>query len=146
MLIKNVYTLWRIYILVGVANFLTNEYTPYLSEMGIKIIKLYVFVNDVKITALDDIIYLNDLRAVLKRLGNCEMRVHLEKSYFVRDKIEHANYVIIIINMAAEIQALLGLVNYYARFFSNLSTILFPINNKFGSVRKVLGKLKHLIN
>lgn len=105
-----------------------------------------VFLDDIKITAENDREHLRRLEEVLKQLHNHNMRVNLDKSEFLKDRIIYCGYVIdhtgihkmeskmeAITNMSAprdkaEVRAFLGLVNYYGRFLPNLSTVLYSLN------------------
>ncbi|XP_055701834.1 uncharacterized protein K02A2.6-like [Phlebotomus papatasi] len=104
-----------------------------------------VFLDDIKITGPDDKTHMERLREVLGRLDRRNMRVNLEKCSFFEDKIEYCGYtidkdgihkspkkVLALENMPRpqtkdEAKSYLGFINYYARFFKNLSTILHPI-------------------
>lgn len=83
----------------------------------------------------------------MQRLNKYNMRVNFDKCVFMKDEIEYCGYRIdrlgihkvqskvdAIVKMPEptnkdEIRAYIGLVNYYGRFFENLSTILYPLNN-----------------
>ncbi|XP_055908516.1 uncharacterized protein K02A2.6-like [Eupeodes corollae] len=106
-----------------------------------------VFLDDIKITAENDSVHLQRLEEVLRRLNHYNMRVNLDKSEFMVDRIEYCGYMIdcngihkmrskidAIQNMKQpsnkdEVRAFVGLINYYGRFLKGLSTILYPINN-----------------
>lgn len=106
-----------------------------------------VFLDDIKITAPNDNIHLQRLEMVLQRLSKYNMRVNFGKCEFMANDIEYCGYKInrlgihkiqskidAIVRMPEpknkeEVRAYIGLVNYYGRFFPNLSTILYPLNN-----------------
>lgn len=74
------------------------------------------------------------------------MRANLQKSEFMKDNIVYCGYIIdrsgirkvpkktgVVTNIKIptnreEVSAFLGLINYYGRFLSKLSTVLYPIN------------------
>lgn len=106
-----------------------------------------VFFDDIKVTGRNRKEHLNTLEEVLKRLSSYNMRLNLQKCEFFQDSIQFCGYEIdknglhklkekvnAINQMPApknkdEVRAFVGLVNYYGRFFRNLSTILYPLNN-----------------
>lgn len=105
-----------------------------------------VFIDDIRVTAASDDEHWNRLTEVLKRLNELNMRVNLQKSEFMKDHIVYCGHIIdrngirqvpkkaeAIMNMKIptsreEVRAFLGLINYYGRFLSNLSTVLYPVN------------------
>lgn len=105
-----------------------------------------VFIDDIRVTGENDAQHIERLTEVLSRLNKHNMRVNLTKSEFMKERIEYCGYVIdrkgirkvqrkvdAITKMKIpsnrdEVRAFLGLINYYGRFLSNLSTILYPIN------------------
>lgn len=106
-----------------------------------------VFLDDIKITAPNDEVHLQRLEMVLMRLSKYNMRVNFDKCDFMENEIEYCGYKIDRLGIhkvqkkidaitrmpeptnKEEIRAFIGLVNYYGRFFENLSTILYPMNN-----------------
>lgn len=106
-----------------------------------------VFQDDIKITAPNDEEHLRRLELVLNRLSQFNMRVNLEKCEFLANEIEYCGYRIdkfgvhkiqnkveAVTNMQRpsnkdEVRSFLGLVNYYGRFFKDLSTVVYPLNN-----------------
>lgn len=106
-----------------------------------------VFLDDIKITAPNDEIHLQRLEMVLSRLSKYNMRVNFDKCEFMEKEIVYCGYKIdrmgihkvqnkidAITKMPEptnkeEIRAFIGLINYYGRFFENLSTIVYPMNN-----------------
>nr|XP_029711531.1 uncharacterized protein K02A2.6-like [Aedes albopictus] len=106
-----------------------------------------VFLDDIKVTGPDDATHLRRLEEVLRRLDQHGIRVNKDKCEFFVDQIEYCGYLIdkdgihkIRKKVAAiqempqpknkdEVQSFVGLINYYGRFFENLSTVLYPLNN-----------------
>ncbi|XP_058828320.1 uncharacterized protein K02A2.6-like [Topomyia yanbarensis] len=106
-----------------------------------------VFLDDIRITGPNDQIHLQRLEEVLKRLSSYNMRINLEKCHFFANEIEYCGYLInktgihkvkrkitAIQNMPVpenkdQIRSFVGLVNYYGRFFPNLSSTLYPLNS-----------------
>ncbi|XP_031332739.1 uncharacterized protein K02A2.6-like [Photinus pyralis] len=104
-----------------------------------------VFIDDCRLTAPNDKIHLERLEEVFKRLLNYNIKVNLSKSEFLKNEIEYCGYRIdkfgihktkskvdMVVNALQpkniqELQSLLGLINYYGRFFENLSEILEPM-------------------
>lgn len=52
------------------------------------------FLDDIKITAADDVTHMQRIEEVLSRLEKHNMRVNLKKSEFMKDQIEYCGYVI----------------------------------------------------
>ncbi|XP_055916389.1 uncharacterized protein LOC129949142 [Eupeodes corollae] len=114
-----------------------------------------VFIDDICITGPDNETHLARLETVFSRLFSFGLRVNSEKSHYFQDSIEYCGFKIdkdgihktaskteAIVKApcptnVSEVRSLLGLVNYYGRFFHNLSEILEPLhalirkNNKF---------------
>ncbi|XP_058816755.1 uncharacterized protein K02A2.6-like [Topomyia yanbarensis] len=106
-----------------------------------------VFLDDIKISGADDETHLRRLEEVLRRLNLHGIRVNKEKCDFFVDTIEYCGYLIdkdgihklrkkieAIQKMPRpknkdEVRSFVGLINYYGRFFENLSTVLYPLNN-----------------
>ncbi|XP_055584942.1 uncharacterized protein K02A2.6-like [Uranotaenia lowii] len=106
-----------------------------------------VFLDDIRVTGPNDHVHLQRLEEVLKRLSSYNMRINLEKCHFFANEIEYCGYridkdgihkvdkkIAAIQNMPRpenkeQIRSFVGLVNYYGRFFPNLSTTLYPLNN-----------------
>ncbi|XP_055692263.1 uncharacterized protein K02A2.6-like [Lutzomyia longipalpis] len=106
-----------------------------------------VFLDDIRITGKNNAEHLERLTEVLKRLQARNMRVNFEKCEFFASKISYCGYVIdrngihkdptkieALMNMPRpknkdEVRAYNGFVQYYGRFFPNLSTIISPITN-----------------
>lgn len=106
-----------------------------------------VFIDDVKVTGPNDETHIERLNEVFTRLSKHNMRVNLKKSEFLVNEINYCGYRIdksgihkmqektdAIRKMPAprnreELRALIGFVNYYARFFPKLAEIMYPMNN-----------------
>ncbi|XP_062715253.1 uncharacterized protein K02A2.6-like [Aedes albopictus] len=118
-----------------------------------------VFLDDIRITGPNDRVHMQRLEEVLKRLSSYNMRINLEKCQFFANEIEYCGYLInksgihkvkkkitAIQNMPVpenkdQVRSFVGLVNYYGRFFPNLSSTLYPLNNLLKSdVRFVWSK------
>ncbi|XP_061164466.1 uncharacterized protein K02A2.6-like [Saccostrea echinata] len=116
--------------------------------------------------------HLKNLEQVLKRLDRYGLKANVDKSEFLKDKIEFCGHVIdaeglhktskkieAVLNApepknVSELRAFLGLVNYYGRFMENLSTHSAPLydllkdNSKFvwsKSCRAAFEKIKELV-
>lgn len=105
-----------------------------------------VFIDDIQITAPNDITHLQRLEMVFKRLQEFGLKINCKKSQFIQNEIEYCGYKINRLGIhklnskieaiqkapqpknITELQAFLGLVNYYGRFFKNLSSILEPLH------------------
>ena len=103
-----------------------------------------VFIDDIRVTGSDTKMHLLRLEEVLNRLDKYGLRVNREKCDFFSDRIEYCGYMVdkqgirekidAIQNMPIpknkeQVRSFVGLINYYGRFFPNLSTILYPLNN-----------------
>ncbi|XP_058826833.1 uncharacterized protein K02A2.6-like [Topomyia yanbarensis] len=106
-----------------------------------------VFLDDIKITGENDEVHLLRLEEVLRRLNEYGIRVNKDKCKFFVDEIEYCGYSIdkdgihkirkkvkAIQEMPRpknrdEVRSFVGFVNYYGRFFQNLSMVLYPLNN-----------------
>lgn len=104
-----------------------------------------VFLDDIRVTAPSRKIHLQRLEAVLERLSKHNIRVNLKKCEFLQDRIEYCGYVIDRTGLRKsmkkikaiqdaprptnkmEVKSFVGLVNYYGRFFKNLSEVLQPL-------------------
>ncbi|XP_058840747.1 uncharacterized protein K02A2.6-like [Topomyia yanbarensis] len=106
-----------------------------------------VFLDDIKITGSDQDTHLRRLEEVLQRLSEWNIRMNRSKCEFFADVIEYCGYMIDkegihkirakveaingmpIPKNKEEVRSFVGLINYYGRFFKNLSTVLYPLNN-----------------
>ncbi|XP_062542178.1 uncharacterized protein LOC134210171 [Armigeres subalbatus] len=102
-----------------------------------------VFLDDIKITGPNDAVHLARLEEVLRH----NIRVNKNKCVFFAERIEYCGYLLdregvhkvpkkmdAIQDMPPprnkdEVRSFVGFVNYYGRFFDNLSTMLYPLNN-----------------
>ncbi|XP_060603332.1 uncharacterized protein K02A2.6-like [Ruditapes philippinarum] len=105
-----------------------------------------VILDDMIITGSDDKEHLEILEQVLKRLDEYGLRVNVEKCKFMEPKVEFCGHEIdadglhktdakiaAIVNApeiknVKDLRSFLGLVQYYAKFLENLSTILHPLH------------------
>ncbi|XP_058817568.1 uncharacterized protein K02A2.6-like [Topomyia yanbarensis] len=106
-----------------------------------------VFLDDIKVTGPNDETHLRRLEEVLRRLDESNIRVNRNKCVFFANEIEYCGYLIdcngihkiqkkvdAIQEMRRpenknEVRSFVGLINYYGRFFYDLSTVLYPLNN-----------------
>ncbi|XP_062713761.1 uncharacterized protein K02A2.6-like [Aedes albopictus] len=106
-----------------------------------------VFIDDIRVTGPDSKTHLLRLEEVLKRLEKYNLRVNRDKCDFFSDRIEYCGYMVdkagihklrdkvdAIQNMPVpknkeQVRSFVGLITYYGRFFPNLSTILYTLNN-----------------
>ncbi|XP_062699969.1 uncharacterized protein K02A2.6-like, partial [Aedes albopictus] len=106
-----------------------------------------VFIDDIRVTGPDDESHLRRLEEVLKRLEAHGMRANRDKCEFFSSQIDYCGYSVdkfgihklqtkvhAIQSMPVpsdkeQVRSFVGLVSYYGRFFPNLSTILYPLNN-----------------
>lgn len=106
-----------------------------------------IFIDDVEVSGPTFELHLQRLEEVLKILQDRNMRVNLNKSEFFANQIEYCGYIVDkegIHKMPSKIKAIdempipknkdqvrafAGLINYYRRFFQDLSTVMYPINN-----------------
>ncbi|XP_060754235.1 uncharacterized protein K02A2.6-like [Neoarius graeffei] len=107
---------------------------------------VHCFLDDILVTGRDDAHHLRNLEAVLSRLEEFGLRVQKEKCEFFRSSLEYLGHIIdsaglhkfpdkiqAIVDAPAptdvsQLRSFLGLINYYARFVSNLSSLLHPLN------------------
>lgn len=105
-----------------------------------------VFLDDIVVTGLTEEQHLKNLVTVLNRLQRYNIRINLEKSQFALKEIKYCGYIInkkeisketqkieAIQKMprprnVSEVRAFIGMINYYARFIRNLSSIIYPLN------------------
>lgn len=108
--------------------------------------QITVFLDDIRVTGKTDEEHRRNLTEVVSRLAKRNLHINVEKSQFFMDEIEYCGYKIDrngIHKTAGKIDAIqnapkptdktqvrsfIGLVNYYGRFFENLSTLLFPLH------------------
>lgn len=105
-----------------------------------------VFIDDIRVTGQNDAVHLQRLEEVFGRLSEYGLKINLNKTEFLKDQIEYCGYVLnrLGIHKASskieavknaprptnrtELQSFLGLINYYHRFFQNLSEISEPLH------------------
>lgn len=105
-----------------------------------------VFFDDIVITGETDALHLQNLEKVMARLHEYNIRINLEKSNFLVDKVHYCGYIIDKEGIYKEtskmeairkisrpknvskVRAFIGMINYYGRFIPNLSSILLPLN------------------
>ena len=107
---------------------------------------VHCFLDDILVTGRNDAHHLENLEAVLSRLEKFRLRVQKEKCEFFRDSLEYLGHIIDATGLhkspdkmcaivdaplptnTSQLRSFLGLINYYARFVPNLSTLLHPLN------------------
>ncbi|KAI4885438.1 hypothetical protein NFI96_003949 [Prochilodus magdalenae] len=107
---------------------------------------VHCFLDDILITGQDEAHHLRNLEAVLSRLGKVGLRVQKEKCEFFKDSLEYLGHTIDSVELhksddkikaiveapvptdTTQLRSFLGLINYYARFVPNMSTLLHPLN------------------
>ena len=113
-----------------------------------------VILDDMLITGPTEEKHLDNLEAVLQRLEDHGLRANLKKCAFFQDKIdfcghtidknglhEHVDKIKAITNIkkpenVTELQAFLGLVNYYRKFLPNIACVLRPLYKLTEKVQK----------
>lgn len=106
-----------------------------------------IYLDDIVVTGPDDSVHLKRLNLLFQTLQKWNIKVNFDKCSLFQDSIEYCGFridrhgihkmkakITAMVNMSEpknrdQVKALVGLVNYYGRFFENLSTVLFPINN-----------------
>lgn len=106
-----------------------------------------VFADDICVTGKDRVTHLANLRAVLQRLKENGLRINYSKCEFFKESVTYLGYKIdksglhtdkrkIEAIVAAptpinvtQLKSFMGLVNFYAKFCSNMSDILKPLYN-----------------
>ncbi|KAG7304583.1 hypothetical protein JYU34_011548 [Plutella xylostella] len=104
------------------------------------------FIDDICVSGRNKTHHLENLRAVLTRLREAGLTIKFSKCEFLKDEVCYLGYRInkhglytdtskvnAITKMpipenVSQLRALLGFINYYARFIPNLSTILHPLH------------------
>ena len=112
------------------------------------------FIDDILITGVDDQDHLRNLESVLSRLQERGFRLKKSKCVFMKESVEYLGHWIdaeglhplaekttAIQNAPTprniqELRSFLGLINYYGKFISNLSSILRPLNELLQRDRK----------
>ncbi|XP_045535455.1 uncharacterized protein K02A2.6-like [Papilio machaon] len=106
-----------------------------------------VFLDDICVTGSNQSEHIRNVRAVLERLRDMGLTVKFDKCKFLQDSVKYLGFIINkdglrpdpekleAISSAptpenvTQLKSFLGLLNYYGRFISNLSTILHPLHN-----------------
>ncbi|XP_026742884.1 uncharacterized protein K02A2.6-like [Trichoplusia ni] len=106
-----------------------------------------VFLDDICITGANNKEHISNLRAVLEKLREAGLTVKLSKCSFLQHSVNYLGYVIDkkglrpdsakldAISSAprpenvTQLKSFLGMLNYYGKFISNLSTLLYPLHN-----------------
>lgn len=106
-----------------------------------------VFIDDICVTGPTDDIHLSRLQQVFERLSKYGLRINQSKTDLFCDSVEYCGYKIdrngihktkskieAILDAprptnVSEVRSFLGLINYYGRFFENLSDLLEPLHN-----------------
>eukprot|EP00731_Ephydatia_muelleri_P039008 Em1040g1a len=104
------------------------------------------YIDDILVTGKDDAQHLQALEQVLSRLQEAGLTIQKNKCVFMAKSVEYLGHVVdaeglhttpeklkAILEAPApkdlnQMRSFLGLVNYYARFIPNLSTVLHPLN------------------
>lgn len=104
------------------------------------------FYDDIKIAGKNFEEHMERLKLVLERMNRYNVRINMKKCVFLADKIEYCGYLVdktgvhkirakveAIKDMPSpknkdQVRSLLGFINYYSRFFKDLSTVIHPIN------------------
>lgn len=107
---------------------------------------VHCFLDDILITGKDDAHHLKNLEAVLSRLEKFGLRAQKEKCEFFRSSLDYLGHTIDSVGLhksddkikaiveapvptdTTQLRSFLGLINYYARFVPNMSTLLHPLN------------------
>lgn len=106
-----------------------------------------VFLDDICVTGANDKDHISNLRAVLERLRETGLTVKLSKCRFLQESVKYLGFIIDkkglrpdttkldAISSAprpeniTQLKSFLGMLNYYGKFISNLSTLLYPLHN-----------------
>ena len=114
---------------------------------GYWIPQVICYINDILVTGKTEAEHLSNLEEVLKCLLEHGVCLKKEKCQFLQDSVEYLGHRIdaqgvhtfekklkAIVEApkppnVQELHSFLGLLNYYAKFISNLSSILHPLNN-----------------
>ena len=103
------------------------------------------YLDDILVTGKDDAEHLTTLKAVFNQLQQFGLRLKLPKCRFLQQSVEYLGHLVDAKGLHAtlskvkalieapaprdELRAFLGLLNYYSKFFNNLSHLLHPLNN-----------------
>ena len=102
-----------------------------------------VYIDDILVSGNSDKAHLDNLEAVLSRLGAVGFRLKQSKCIFFLPEVEYLGHQITADGLhpttskaiaaapppknVAQLKAFLGLVNYYAKFLKNMASILAPL-------------------
>ena len=104
------------------------------------------YIDDILVTVINDLEHVSSLAAVLERLERHGFRMKKEKCEFLQPAVEYlghkidaeglhtmANKLEAIVQAPKshnlqELRSILGLLNYYGKFISNLATLIHPLN------------------
>jgi hypothetical protein len=105
-----------------------------------------VFLDDICVTGPNRHEHLRNLRAVLERLRTMGMTLKLSKCNFLQDRVKYLGFIIDKNGLrpdptkleaisdaprpedVSQLKSFLGMLNYYGKFMSNLSTLLHPLH------------------
>ncbi|XGW34211.1 hypothetical protein V3C99_018216 [Haemonchus contortus] len=105
-----------------------------------------IYLDDITVTAPDDVTHLARLREMLKRLREAGFKLKREKCEFLKEEMELLGHIVdgqgirpspkkvqAMLNMPEpknlkEVESFLGMVQYYGKFIPNLSTLAAPLN------------------
>lgn len=103
------------------------------------------FIDDIKVTGSSEKEHVDNLNKVFKRLMDAGLKVKLGKCEFYKTDLTYLGHrisskgltktqekITAILNLKTpnnvkEVRALMGLINYYSRYITNISTIMSPI-------------------
>ena len=117
----------------------------------------YVYMDDVIVFGKSFEEHLNNLNNILQLLNNANLKVQIEKSEFLHDKIEFLGYIITSEGIKPnykkieaisrypkpsnikELRGFLGMMGYYRRFIKDFARIAKPLTNllKLGEIKTV---------
>ena len=104
-------------------------------------------VDDILVSGKNDQNHLKNLNEVLERLKQAGLRLKMEKCIFMKPSVEYLGYRVDMHSLHAiekkveamkntpapenqhQLRSFLGMVNYHAKFVSNYSTVVHPLND-----------------
>ena len=105
------------------------------------------YIDDILITGPTDQVHLQNLRAVLKKLKEHDIRAKLAKCAFMKSSVEYLGHKVSAEGLQPlesktdaivrapepqnlqQLRSYLGLLNYYSKFIPNLATMTKPLNH-----------------